>query len=325
MRKKISIIIPVYNVEPYVERCILSIIEQDVFPDEYEIIAVNDGSTDQSGQILEKLQQAYPFIKIINKENGGLSSARNEGLKHISGDYIFFLDSDDWITDGSMAFLTNWINSVESDIYLWRLDEIYDNGTIKRPKNVLSDNNKILTTEDYLNSHTLISTACQGLFARQIFDKYNIRFKNGFLAEDDDFVVRFFSRAKTIVCTHRSVYCYYQRQGSISKGQEFEKKIIGDRLIMLEELDAYISLFDGRMKTGLQRKLDFLAIDIIRLCIRKRLPEQIINETLSGLKNIGYFPLKTGRIYSIKYLIFKIVFSFPSLIKKPGFFLRKYM
>ena len=92
---KISIIIPVYNVEKYLKKCLQSVINQTI--PEIEIICVNDGSTDESPQILEEFTQEDDLIKIINKENGGIASARNRGLAYATGEYIGFVDSDDWI------------------------------------------------------------------------------------------------------------------------------------------------------------------------------------------------------------------------------------
>jgi len=100
---KISLIIPVFNVDQYLSRCLDSCIHQDLIPDEYEIIAVNDGSTDRSLTILREYEQKYSNIKVIDKPNGGLSSARNTGLSVAIGDYIWFIDSDDWIKENSLC------------------------------------------------------------------------------------------------------------------------------------------------------------------------------------------------------------------------------
>lgn len=88
---------------------------------------VNDGSTDNSRNILSELQIEYPFIQIIDKENGGLSSARNAGLKQASGEYIFFIDSDDWIAEDSLSFLINSLKKYKADIYLFGICEVTEN------------------------------------------------------------------------------------------------------------------------------------------------------------------------------------------------------
>ena len=98
---KFSIIVPVYNVERYVERCIDSIVAQ-TYP-AYEIICVNDGSTDGSLEVLQRLADGHPSIKIIDQANKGLGGARNSGVAQATGDYIWFIDSDDWIEPGMLS------------------------------------------------------------------------------------------------------------------------------------------------------------------------------------------------------------------------------
>lgn len=94
---KLSLVIPMYNVELYIEKCLNSCINQDLSSNEYEIIIVNDGSKDTSLSRAEAIARKHNNIKIISQENGGLSSARNTGLKNAKGEYIWFIDSDDWI------------------------------------------------------------------------------------------------------------------------------------------------------------------------------------------------------------------------------------
>ena len=94
---KLSIIVPVYNVEKYLERCINSLINQDLCRNEYEIIIVNDGSTDYSGDIAKAIQSKVENIHLYEQVNGGLSAARNTGLKYACGKYVIFVDSDDYL------------------------------------------------------------------------------------------------------------------------------------------------------------------------------------------------------------------------------------
>ena len=101
----LSIIVPVYNVEKYLERCIESLIHQDIEPSDYEIIMVNDGSTDHSGIIAEQLTSKYENIILFNQRNQGLSGARNSGLKLCRGKYVMFVDSDDFLEKNSLMYL----------------------------------------------------------------------------------------------------------------------------------------------------------------------------------------------------------------------------
>ncbi|HEM5188819.1 TPA: glycosyltransferase, partial [Streptococcus suis] len=110
----LSVIIPVYQVEKYLKRCIDSVLAQKFI--DYEIILVDDGSTDSSPEICDEYSIEHPHISVIHKENGGLSDARNVGIKHAVGEYIFFLDSDDWISPTMFESLKEIISSKKHDI-----------------------------------------------------------------------------------------------------------------------------------------------------------------------------------------------------------------
>lgn len=314
--RQLSIIIPLYNVEEYIERCILSIVSQSINEKKYELIIVNDGSTDKSKSIVEKLQRDYPFIKLLNKENGGLSSARNRGLDVASGDYIFFIDADDWISTGTLLKLLDTITHFPEDIILFKLTEVYPKGRKKTISFHLPDSEKTLLVEDYMCNYTILSAAWQGLFKRSLFTDHCIRMPEGFLAEDDYLVVKLFSVAETIYYLPKEVYNYYQRPQSISNSSDrnHNERLIQDRLSIFKELVSDTQSFAGKRKRGLIRKLNFLALDIIRLLIRKSQTRLIIDSTLNQLSELEYFPLnKKGD--SIKYKILKTLLNKPSIIR----------
>lgn len=325
--RQLSIIIPLYNVEDYIERCILSIVSQSIDQEKYELIVVNDGSTDKSKSIVEELQKDYPFIKLINKENGGLSSARNRGLDVASGDYIFFIDADDWVSTDTLQKLLDTIIHFSEDIILFKLTEIYPKGRKKPISFHLPESCKTLLVEDYICNYTILSAAWQGLFKRSLFTDHGIRMPEGLLAEDDYLVVKLFSVAETIYYLPIEVYNYYQRPQSISNSsnKNHNERLIQDRLSIFKELVGYTQYFAGRRKRGLICKLNFLALDIIRLLIRKSQTRLTIDSTLNQLSELEYFPLnKEGD--SIKYKMLKTLLNEPSTIrflaslKKSGIF-----
>lgn len=314
--RRLSIIVPLYNVEDYVERCISSIVSQSINAMDYELIVVNDGSTDNSPSIVKELQECYPFITLINKENGGLSSARNKGLDVASGDYIFFIDADDWISPNTLPKLLDTINSFPEDIILFKLTEVYSNGRTKAIDFHLPENSSVILVEDYICNYTILSSAWQGLFKRRLFTDHSIQMPEGFLAEDDDVAVKLFSVAETMYYLPLDVYNYYQRPQSISNStnKNHNEKLIRDRLYLFQELVNYVQPFTGKRKIGLVRKLNFLALDIIRLLIRKSQTKPIIDSTLRQLSDLGHFPLINGE-YSIKYRILISFLNVPYTIR----------
>ena len=102
---RLSIVIPVYNTEPYLEKCLGSCLKQDIDISDYEIVIVNDGTKDNAMSVAERFGDEYPNVRIISQENAGLSVARNVGLSHSEGDYVWFVDSDDYISQNSLGLV----------------------------------------------------------------------------------------------------------------------------------------------------------------------------------------------------------------------------
>ena len=121
---KVSIIVPVYNVEKYIEKCLKSLVNQTL--KDIEIIIVNDGTKDNSQRIVDKYTKKYDFVKSYIKENGGLSSARNYGLKYANGEYIAFVDSDDYVDKDMYEIMYNKAKSNDFDVVVCNLKYIYD-------------------------------------------------------------------------------------------------------------------------------------------------------------------------------------------------------
>ena len=126
--KKLSIIVPVYNVENWLSRCASSLINQDLDKSEYEIIFVNDGSTDDSFEIAKKYSESYDNIILISQENKGLSAARNAGINKANGKYIWFVDSDDWIEPNIAGQLLKEAEDCGLDVLCFGLNIAFEDG-----------------------------------------------------------------------------------------------------------------------------------------------------------------------------------------------------
>jgi glycosyltransferase involved in cell wall biosynthesis len=196
MQIKVSIIIPVYNVEKYLEECLLSAINQDY---EYtEIIVINDGSTDHSAEVIESYKSKYPAIIDIKTKNQGLSAARNQGLDLATGDYILFLDSDDWFEATTVSKCVEAIIKSNLDIVLFSAKPFIDgepNGETKLDKQygrIPALNGKVLTSAHYFSEvlalNNYIVQACMYMYRRIKFA--NLRFYPGILHEDNLFTTQ---------------------------------------------------------------------------------------------------------------------------------------
>ena len=247
MEKLISVIVPVYNVEEYVEKCVLSIINQTY--KNLEIILVDDGSTDNSGKICDEIAIKDNRIKVIHKKNGGLSDARNVGIDIAKGDYLGFVDSDDYIDPDMYSILLNNMNLTFSDISTCgRVIVNNESYKIEYTDNIT----KCLTNNEaikdlFVENNFVYHAAWDKLYKRELFDK--IRFPVGRLFEDAAIMYRIFELAKKIVSTKKQLYYYVQRQGSISNCDYNKKKIIHQFENRINSIKYYKKLNNPLMKT----------------------------------------------------------------------------
>ena len=210
----ISVIIPVYNVEPYVKRCIDTVLNQTY--KNIEIIIVDDGSTDNSGKICDEYKNKDNRVIVIHKENGGLSDARNTGIEKCKGKYIIFVDSDDYIETTMVEKLYNDIKSSNADISICGI-YVSENDTIKEqvtPKKSFSISGN--TKYDYIYNEYSLQTivAWNKLYKRSIFKK--IRYEKGRVHEDEIIICDILNNAKKISYMLEPLYYYIKRPGSIS-------------------------------------------------------------------------------------------------------------
>ena len=209
---KVSVIVPVYNVEPYLDKCLNTLVNQTL--KKIEIIIVNDGSKDNSEKIIEKYLKKYPEkIKYIKKANGGLSSARNEGLKYASGEYIGFVDSDDYVSLNTFNLMYKKAKEKNFDLVVCNLNYVYESKT----KMVSAGLDKDLEKEDEVKKNIvfLYPAVWNKLYKKEILD--SLKFKEGIWYEDVEFNFRVYPRVKSIGYVDKPLIQYVQRESSISK------------------------------------------------------------------------------------------------------------
>lgn len=210
----ISVIVPIYNVEKYLRKCIESILLQHY--KNLEVILVDDGSPDNCGAICDEYAKKDSRVRVIHKENGGLSSARNAGIDAAKGDYIGFIDSDDTIESFMYQKLMDSILVNDTKISVCTFNYIFDDGK-KLAKPNLGEDRKF----DFyhamieMNSHRLFDMgACTKLFSIDLFN--NIRFPEGKLSEDFYIMYKIFDKAQYVSYVATPCYNYFQRKNSIT-------------------------------------------------------------------------------------------------------------
>lgn len=248
---KISVIIPVYNTEKYLEKCLDSIINQTY--QDFEIVIINDGSIDNSQNIIEKYLDKYQNkIKCINKENGGLSSARNYGIEVARGDYIIFVDSDDYIKKDLFEQLLPYI---QKDIDLVKYKLIKVSEEYKELERVDGPSFDEVTGEEGFNklvfNDVLLEPACLYLYKRDIFIKNNLRFLENTYHEDFGLVPIILLYTNSIVSINFYGYYYLQANNSITRNEDYTKTIkrANDLLIHYDNMKKAIENLNIKQKT----------------------------------------------------------------------------
>lgn len=213
--KKLSIIIPVYNVEKYLDNCLNSILEKNL--ENYEIILVNDGSTDSSGKICNKYANEYNEIKVFHQENKGLSGARNTGIMHAEGEFLMFVDSDDFISKDIK--LNDVIEKLNCDVTQYKWIYYYEN---KNKYVYFSNHNQYKGSianilRKKIRDGTISVSACDKIVRRKIVIDNKLFFKEGILSEDLDWSLRLYLKIQSIQDINQDIYVYrQQRKGSIT-------------------------------------------------------------------------------------------------------------
>lgn len=234
-----SFVVPVYNVEKYLKKCLDSVTAQK--DEELELVLVDDGSTDNSGALCDMYARKYSWVKVIHKKNGGLSSARNVGIGHAEGDYIFFLDSDDYIDIHTCQKLREYL-SFYQNIDVISIDGYEIQGYEKThmrsiPLSAVSCTNG----EHYLllryQQKNMNVEACLYVFRRKFLNENGFRFVEGILHEDVEFTHRVLLEAEKVLTVPDAFYYYLIRDGSISTKKD-KTKNIQDLFQTLEQMSA---------------------------------------------------------------------------------------
>lgn len=223
---KVSLIIPVYNVENYIEKCLNSVVNQTL--KDMEVIIVNDGSKDLSKQKIQKYLEKYPWIKYLEKENGGLSDARNYGMPYATGKYIAFLDSDDYVEETMYEEMYNIAEKENADMV--DCDFVWEYPNRKR-----KDIGEIYKTKKEMIEKCRV-VAWNKIIKREILEKTKIKFPVGLRYEDMEFFYKLVPYINKVSFIKKCFVHYVQRENSIANTQNVRTKEI---FIILDNIISY--------------------------------------------------------------------------------------
>lgn len=263
---KLSIIVPIYGVEQYLQKCVDSLLSQDIPSSEYEIVLVDDGSPDKCPQICDNYAAAHKNIRVVHRENGGLSAARNSGIKVAEGEYVMFVDSDDYIEPNMLSGLLNQIERDNLDVLRFKYQNVNEKYGVflpyKRDQRLENDYSETPTDGvTFLNER--MNTQCYAwafIIRRSLI--YNDEmspnkslndvclFTPGIYFEDTDWTPRMLVRAKRVASTNTIVYNYLMRVGSITNAvkRSKQKKVLDDKMQLIETMQQQAKILEKEEK-----------------------------------------------------------------------------
>ena len=306
----ISIIVPVYKVERFVRKCIDSILNQ-TFKD-IEIILVDDGSPDNCGQICDDYAKTDKRIRVIHKQNGGLSDARNAGIDIARGEYIAFVDSDDYISPNMYKCLYELIEKNNADIAVCRSVLVNEN------EDARFENSGIGKKMD--NEQALHEMICKRLFTVNAWNKLyktalfkDIRYPVGMLYEDLATTYKLIDKSTYVVYTDARLYAYVQRDGSIMNKTGYNVSV--DKLTIISEMLDYFNKKDVACKNDIKTCIiRYLLNDLYKMSSRGTLLEN--SEYLEGLQVLMKKNRKLFRRLSVKeHMVADLSLYMPQLLQ----------
>ena len=309
MSVKLSIIVPIYGVEQYLRKCIDSLLNQNIPSSEYEIILVDDGSPDACPQICDDYAAAHKSVRVVHRENGGLSAARNSGIEVAQGEYIMFVDSDDYIEPNALGGLMTQVERDNLDVLRYRLQyvrevksrelraeseyEVY-NPYKSDPFNG-NDYSEVPTDGvSFLNLR--MSTACYAwafVLKRELLE--GCLFTPGIYFEDTDWTPRMLCKANRVASTNTVVYNYLQREGSITNAvnRSKQKKVLDDKVHLIGTLQQQATDLQksGRYNRWYRDMISDTVVSIISMLSTTFYTEK--DAYLAQLEQLNIYPLAT--------------------------------
>jgi len=324
---KLSVIIPVYNVEKYIEKCILSVINNDLELIEYEIIVVDDESPDGSVIIIKKMQKRYPQVKLFRQNNLGLGGARNTGIKNASGKYIIFLDADDYFKENSLNNIVESAITNKLDILEFGAIGATEEGIeVYKSSRATYD---IVTGFEYLDKTTYMDSACNKLYSVSFLNKHKLSFKERIFIEDFEFNTRAFYYAKRVKAVEDILGCFVQTSNSITRNTSIEKnsKMVSD---IEEVIDLTIkfeeeeSNFSSKVNNVFKERIAILTVTLLLNLIKLSIDKKQRKLIIENLKLKKLYPIKTSirnrnknlfRLVANNEFLFFQLFRFYKLLK----------
>ncbi len=303
---RLSIIIALYNAEPYIERCLLSCLDQDIESSEYEVIVVNDGSTDDSMSVVRYYAERHSNISYIEQQNQGPGAARNSGMAVAKGEYLWFVDSDDWIEPNCLGAITRRLFEEDLDALIISAAET-DGESRKPPLLDLSS----LEGEIYRSSQIVYKMAVDlhpqiTIYRRKVLSDNDVIFIPGIYHEDNEFIPRAYYPLQRIAVCSEVVYNIYLSPNSITRS--INPKRSYDLLMVSRSLATFAEKVDSSYRRHLYKCIA-ISLNTSMLCATtyNREDRAKFAEALSGERELfRYFLLSRRLVFALEWVLFTL-------------------
>jgi glycosyltransferase involved in cell wall biosynthesis len=305
----ISLVVPVYNVEKYLERCIDSLLKQDVPKSDYEIILVNDGSKDGSGEMAENFSRIYENVSCISQENKGLSGARNTGLRHAKGKFVWYIDSDDSIEPNVLQGLIHFMETQNLDIAHIGFTHFFNDGTKTTYLPPVHRTGQAVSGQEFFCDVQTVPTAWSFVHKRQHLMDQKLLFFEGIIHEDEEFLPRVMYNAQKVASYPHLLYAYFQNAASIMGTKNLKSDL--HKCIVLKNFQHFLE--EKKCSGKFENQVRFRAFILFQTML---LPGNFLKHSpsdqeliLSNLKNSFFYPITFIGPFQLKFFLYKVLMN----------------
>jgi len=301
----ISLVVPVYNVEKYLVRCVTSLLDQDLEKTDYEIILVNDGSKDNSLAIAEALVLDNENVRLVSQQNKGLSGARNTGLKEATGTYVWFIDSDDCIAPSCLKGLTDFMAANHLDIAHIGFTHVFLNGNNTKYSPPVHPSGEAVSGESFFCDLHTVPTAWSFVHRRLYLVENGLSFFEGIIHEDEEFLPRALFFSQRVKTYNHPLYFYFENNASIMGTKNFRSD--QNKCVVLGQFQAFLKGYNCSAR--FENKVRFRAFILFQTILNPShffshsLEEQ--QELLGLLKNSGFYPVSYRGPFNPKFALYR--------------------
>lgn len=317
---KISVVIPVYNAEAYLNRCLDSLFLQDLPSEEYEIIAVDDGSSDNSARILESMAEIHSNLRWITIENRGVGEARNYGCDIAKGQYLLFVDADDYVQPNSLLRIYTVLEKERLDVLVLDYRYVDDKGElppyIKYAPREEKYKNQVMEGKNFI-MFCLPQVVWCSAYRMDFWKKFNFKFLS-IRHEDVEIIPRIFYSAERILYLPLTYYYYYKNPNSFMMTYNVDSCY--DLIRAMKSVDDFRKQYvkESEVSTFLKDRIAGELLNGLFTGIKSELPNSVLKQVLKEIKNVGLtlLPRKKQGIHAFLYKYYPLVFLYYYKLKK---------